>query len=113
MAGRLYEKRPDDLPPELAVPLIPVNIVPNVVVDTGTLLLLPFWAMSSEREPFSSWPVPWLVSPVVGPVLGIADTTHGRPFWRATAPDLARWVTNHREEPPRPRDPEAELVPGR
>jgi hypothetical protein len=77
-----------DASPTTGALLFPLNVAPDVVVDTAWLLVcLPCVATdpSPYVRPVDGWPALWLLSPLVGPVWGIVDASQGRPFWHATA----------------------------
>ncbi len=77
----------------------PLNVAPNVIVDTGVLLFDPIISPIVGHEPGSLWPIAILFSPVIGPWQGLRDAFYGRPFWDCWGIDEHRsHLEHHRED---------------
>ncbi len=59
----------------------PVNVVPNIVIDTLVPLLDPIVSPLVGAHPGNLWPIATLVAPAGGPITGFTDALRGRPFW--------------------------------
>jgi hypothetical protein len=92
-------ERADDPPPVERIALFPLNVVPDVVVDAGSLVLLPVWMFGAD-EPAGGWPSYWLGSPLIGPLWGLSDAGHGRPFWRTMGPEMVERLRGDPGTPP-------------
>ena len=62
------------------IALFPVNVVPDILSNTLVILTLPAWAPFSGKD-YNLLGVIWLMTPIMGPWIGVADAWHGYPFW--------------------------------
>lgn len=68
---------------------MPVNLIPDIVSNTVILGTIPLWMWADDKSS-GMLPVMWLFSPIVGPVMGVADAWNGYPFWDPVALDEHR-----------------------
>ena len=65
----------------VALLLFPINVVPNIIVNTGGMLFHPLIAPLLGQQVSNIWPIVTVIAPIAGPYQGIADAIEGRPFW--------------------------------
>ena len=74
----------------MEIALFPINIAPDIVSNTVLLLTWPLW----DTAVFDSnvAPAVWILTPLLGPRIGIEDAWHGYPFWN---PAMLRESRSH------------------
>lgn len=72
----------------VALLLFPINVVPNIIVNTGAMILDPVISGVLGKDPGTLYGVVLLISPIAGPYQGIVDALDGCPFWDT-------WMVRH------------------